>query len=198
MNEKTAVPDEERKVAIRKPLHLLMNRKLFIMYNVFVYLPVLLSLFVMAAGVGFGIVLLIAACVFDNYVLPRKLINRTVSYDGTDIILNPDSVIAKFTERVSVADITGVRIRRVKKPVFDTRFRSRYLNGYAGKYDVMAFDTADRNNALDIAFYDKGNVDEFIPVLKKALEEHAKDASIINRNETPVTIKQFEKEQRSI
>ncbi|MCK9171413.1 MAG: hypothetical protein M0P01_13450 [Treponema sp.] len=194
MNEKMVVSDEECKVAIRKPLHLLMNRKLFILYNVLIYLPVLLSLFVMAASVGFGIVLLIAAFVFADYVLPRKLLKRAASYDGNDIILNPDSKIAKFTEHVPAAEVTAVRIRRVKKPVFDTRFRSRYLNGYTGKYDVMAFDTADRKNALDIVFYAKGNIDEFMPALKKALADHGKNESVISRNEMPVTIKQFEKE----
>src|SRR5574344_880698 len=180
---------QKQSVNIKSNNHMLLSKSMFFIYLLLFYVPIIISLLIMSAAPGIGIILFIAALVFAGFILPAKIMHREVAYDGQNILLNPNAKINKFSDKIAVADIASIRIRRVKKSGFDTRTKIKYLQGGAGKYDVIAFDTAAQKNALMIVFYKKGNMDEFLPILTQALAEHGKDASIINRNDTVEKIK---------
>lgn len=185
---------QKQSVAIKDGNHILINKEMFYLYTLLYYGPTLVSLLIMMASTTTGLILFIASLIFAYYILPAKIMHREAVYDGQNIVLNPGAKMKQFSKKISVNEISHIRIRKVNKNCFDTRRKILYLQGHFGKYDVIAFDTATQKNALIICFYKKGNMDQFLPILNQALAEHNKDISLIDRNDTLVKIKDFEKE----
>jgi hypothetical protein len=185
---------QKQSVAIKNNSHFLLDKEMFYLHTLLYYGPILISALIMMASATVGIILFIASLIFAGYIIPAKIMHREAVYDGQNIVLNPGAKIKQFSKKIVVNEIAHIRIRKVNKGYFETRKKILYLQGVAGKYDVIAFDTATQKNALIICFYKKGNMDQFLPILNQALAEHNKDISLIDRNDTLVKIKDFEKE----
>lgn len=135
---------------------------------------------------GFGLVL--ALCGFVLAFVIRIIFKRSIKYDSftKSFVKNPSSKLKFAIKSISLDKIQKVRIRYVKKGYLD----GQYSLNDMGKFYVISFDSANKEESLSVWSIKKGNLDDFIPIIENAFNENSLSIQI-DRNDTLMSGKDF-------
>ena len=118
----------------------------------------------------------------------RKIFKRSIKYDSStkSFIKNPSCKLKFAIRSISLDKIQKVRIRYVKKGYLD----GQYSLNDMGKFYVISFDSANKEESLSVWSIKKGNLDDFIPIIENAFNENSLSIQI-DRNDTLMSGKDF-------
>lgn len=135
---------------------------------------------------GFGLVLALVGFILAFII--RKIFKRSIKYDSStkSFIKNPSCKLKFAIKSISLDKIQKVRIRYVKKGYLD----GQYSLNDMGKFYVISFDSANKEESLSVWSIKKGNLDKFIPIIENAFNENGISIQI-DRNDTLMSGKEF-------
>ncbi len=135
---------------------------------------------------GFGLVLALVGFILAFVI--RIIFKRSIKYDSftKSFVKNPSSKLKFAIKSISLDKIQKVRIRYVKKGYLD----GQYSLNDMGKFYVISFDSANKEESLSVWSIKKGNLDDFIPIIENAFNENSLSIQI-DRNDTLMSGKDF-------
>ena len=166
------------------------NRK----YQLFVDLFPLIGLFL--AYISFqhefiviGSIFLIAFFVFE--IITRKIFKQSILYDDSKkaFLINENSHLNFAKREIKLSELKEIKIRNVKvsakstKAALKNNIFVRSLLPYGGKYSLVAFNTQNFEEGLEIYFSKKGNIEELLPLLEKVIKTNQLNITLDKKDE---------------